>query len=663
MSVAAAAFALAGCQEKDVETFEPNVNEGSTFELYADIAQTKTTLDGYNLEWENGDVIYMVTTDKTWGKPYAEDNDGATIAEFTYNDGMFAPNMSIADGSYTFNAIYTRADQKSYHRAAATSHQLKAIQIQDCANPTAHVKDNDALVGTFTATTPLVEPASVEMNHLYTMMEVDVKNNTGAEIEVVKFEMTATDADLAGVFSVTSFESSTIKTKSGESDKITVHLTGGTVANGSKLPVYFVMAPLSDYSGDVTFRVTDADSKTYTKTVSLNNKSFLAGKYNTTSYTISAADVDPEGASVTWDLSVNKAALEEGNLVTWTSNYANMFIAKGSSQTDANAYLASSDPHTRIYKGHILSVTPADGYAIKKVIYTAVPNHQSNMVNSEWTNAAIGSEDVIITAMSLNGKEISTLIGAATRLTSVKVYYVPENEFVKPTLTGIEVSGQRTEFLSNETFEFDGKVEAIYGEYRADVTDDAEFSVSDTEPEAVLVEGKHEVTVTYGGFEAVYTIVVNASAGVETIVLSAATKPHEDFPEGSAGLYSSASYTIDGYDWTFCPSSDNKFSWYEQGYILWGKKGGYILLPAVVDKRLQSVKILTGTGASTLVQVAVYDENGVQVVSGGEAKTLNAQGAEFSWALTGTDVNTRYQLRVVSAHNAQLQTLTCTYSN
>ena len=84
-------------------------------------------------------------------------------------------------------------------------------------------------------------------------------------------------------------------------------------------------------------------------------------------------------------------------------------------------------------------------------------------------------------------------------------------------------------------------------------------------------------------------------------------------------------------------------------------------MPAVPGKKLTSVTILTGTGASKSVQVGVYTADGNAAVSGGAAKTLNAQGAEFTWTLTGTEVNTHYQLRVTSAHNAQLQTLTLIY--
>ena len=84
-------------------------------------------------------------------------------------------------------------------------------------------------------------------------------------------------------------------------------------------------------------------------------------------------------------------------------------------------------------------------------------------------------------------------------------------------------------------------------------------------------------------------------------------------------------------------------------------------MPSVEGRKLTSVTILTGKGASIKVNVGVYNESGTAAVSGGEAMVLNAQNAEFSWTLTGTEVGARYQLRVTSAHNAQFQKLTLRY--
>ncbi len=149
--------------------------------------------------------------------------------------------------------------------------------------------------------------------------------------------------------------------------------------------------------------------------------------------------------------------------------------------------------------------------------------------------------------------------------------------------------------------------------------------------------------------------------GAITIVLDAAERPCDTFPNTSAGETSVKTYTIGDYEWTFAPSSGNKFSWYTDGYILFGKQGGYILMPSVDGKKLTKVTILTGKNASTAVKVGIFNEDGTAVVDGGTVIQLSEKNSDFSWDLTGTEVNTKYQLRVDSAHNAQAQKLTLIY--
>ena len=116
-ALTAAIMSFAGCQEKELNA-PVNSNEGSsTFELVADIAQTKTTLDAetYEVEWETGDIVYLVTSDGTWGAPYVDkDNTNIeTIAEFEYADGRFTSDAEIAAGSYTFKAMFAHESQKA----------------------------------------------------------------------------------------------------------------------------------------------------------------------------------------------------------------------------------------------------------------------------------------------------------------------------------------------------------------------------------------------------------------------------------------------------------------------------------------------------------------------------------------------------------------------
>lgn len=435
-ALTAAMMSFAGCQKNEIEGSTVANGEGSTFELVADISQTKTTLDGLNVEWEEGDVIYVVTEDEEWGAAY-EDKDNTnlnTIAEFVYGDAKFTTEASISAGDHVFNAMYTRADQKTWHRGAGSSHSLSVTQSQDCTNPTAHIKENDALVGTFTATTPVTEVAQVTMSHIYTMMQINVRNSTGAPVDVTKFEMTAEGADLAGIFNVTSFETPSITAKEGEAatETITVNVTGGEVDAGDALPVYFVMAPLSDYTGDVTFKVTAADGKTYTKTTAVSNLDFNAGAYNTTPYTISEADVvepepeQPEGLkTVTISFAnTSQRTSHSDDKQVWENDGVVFTNSKGSSTSNVGDY---SNP-ARFYKSSDITVT-APG----------------NITNIEFDCEGIGGnytsalKDIVApdgTSSTVTYKTLS----AQLRANSITVTYVVADP-TAPSITAGNVTG------------------------------------------------------------------------------------------------------------------------------------------------------------------------------------------------------------------------------
>lgn len=454
MGMAAAMINFAGCQKNEIDGADNTNKGGSTFELIADIAQTKTTLDPstYVVDWVEGDVIYMVTSDGTWGAPYADDKEAMTIAEFTYADGKFATTSELADGTYTFKAMYAKADQKSYHRGASTTHKLEAVQAQDCSDPTAHVKLNDALIGTFEAETPITVPAEITMFHIYTLMQVDVKNGTDANIEVAKFEMTAAGADLAGVFNVESFKTPSISTKSGASSTITVNVTNGTVEAGKSLPVYFVMAPLSNYSGDVTFRVTDAEGKTYTKTVTLNGISFEAGKYNTTPYTISTADeVEPLPEGVN-EVTISFATTEQRtNYSTseqvWENSGVTFTNAKGSSTNNVADY---SNP-ARFYKNSTITVE-APGNITQIVFICNTEAYATSLKNSIGESATVSGKTVTV---SIDGETTftCTLSDGQVRMDELTVTY-EELDPTAPSISANDVSDVSARGVADAVLEY-----------------------------------------------------------------------------------------------------------------------------------------------------------------------------------------------------------------
>ena len=302
LSAVLAVLALGSCLKEQETAIEEATNNGPAsvpFQLRATIPAvedaTKTSLNTstWAVEWEDTDVIYAVTTDEEWGVAYSSDNDGNTIAEFAYDsvNGTFSTDLAISDGSHTFNFLYTNGQQKSYHRGASTTFQLYGTQSFDASNPTANLKSYDALAAQVTATTP-TSFADVDMSHLFSLMKVTLNNKTGASVTINKFEVEIPGQNLYGIFNVTFGTTPSVAYNKSGGDKITINISNGTVANNGSLDVYFVMGPVSGYTGEVTFTVTDSADNTYTKTntISAPGVTFAAGTYNTANYTIKAVD-------------------------------------------------------------------------------------------------------------------------------------------------------------------------------------------------------------------------------------------------------------------------------------------------------------------------------------------------------------------------------------
>ena len=179
----------------------------------------------------------------------------------------------------------------------------------------------------------------------------------------------------------------------------------------------------------------------------------------------------------------------------------------------------------------------------------------------------------------------------------------------------------------------------------------ANITVSTT---ANVATKSYTVAITQAKADGAGTLVIELDA-------NATIAGTEGFPTSSnEAAKEEKDYTFGGYTWGFAAANAYYYSSSAKA-LLWGKSGAYVLMPAVEGKTLTSVTILTGKQASTSVKVGVYSADGATVVSGGDAIQLNTQGAEFTWNLSGTTANTRYQLRVCSSHNAQFQKLTLKY--
>lgn len=293
LCLASLAFLLAGCQEELQETIIDDQkpvelpSDGEVFSFKAEIASTKTILDAetYEMKWDDGDVVYLIDRAGVW--------DAAQAYTYSAVTGEFSSEAAIPSGTHVFNVLFTPENQKDYHKTSASTHYLYASCTQNQSAPTRHISSFDALAGSFTYASGS-EIGQVEMAHLYTLMQVDLVNPSSEAVTVEKFTMAVDDGTyLNGVYSV-DFDDLTALYDSKGTSMVTVNLTEGVIEPGASLPVYFIMAPLAEYEGKVTFKAYTADSK-FTKTIDFSGRplTFAAGKYNTAKFNLVAEPFVP----------------------------------------------------------------------------------------------------------------------------------------------------------------------------------------------------------------------------------------------------------------------------------------------------------------------------------------------------------------------------------
>lgn len=172
---------------------------------------------------------------------------------------------------------------------------------------------------------------------------------------------------------------------------------------------------------------------------------------------------------------------------------------------------------------------------------------------------------------------------------------------------------------------------------------------------------------TYTGAAKDFTTKSISSADIMVDFGDAGSYP-ADFPTVK-GVNDLKTYKFGDYDFAFAGSGGDDVG-YRQAktgsnfYLLYGKKGAYIGLPAIEGKSLTKVVATTREGASKAVQVGVFDAAD-QPVAGGEVITWNYEETGsyvFTYNLTNTAQNTSYKLYINSAHNAQIIKLELWYT-
>ena len=665
LGVMLSAFALTNCTQEIENPAQQPESAGYPFEIVASTVDTKTVNDGMHTKWAEGDQINLF---HAVGETVEYKNDGAfTVADL--EAGVFAGNLSEQldpQEEYDWYAFYPyNAGLTSPSSTTAALTVGKGL-VQDGYGNMSHLAgEMMPLFGKAIAASGAGSP-EVAMSHIMSVLAVNVKNNTSEAIQVNEVSFEGDGNYLVGSYNFDfSSEKVTFKPVEAETTATVTVKNATSLAAGATATVYIPILPFNGYDGD-NFTLTVNGE--VTKVLYLDRDvTFAAGKIKTLnfSYETEEPEVPAFEPGKYWIVANGKYAMP------LTGNYGYLQVDKDGYTDNVYTFAEVEGGYTIQQAGgkYLYMTGTYDNFNVSATIPSAgghVWTIEQNADGSYKILNALKSKYIQLDSQYGTYGSYNTVKGTMPNL-------VPADDAtIRPIFTVDSNSKRVASDVTEASFEITSNQNwtVVPGEgVSVDVTSgngDATVTLNFAENKS-SEDIVYTATVKANGFEDIVLTVTQEGVAVDgeetlTIVLSGATRPCDNFPNTSTGVTTTTTYTIGGYEWTFSPSSGNKFSWYsDQKYILWGKSGGYILMPAVEGKRLTSVTILTGKGASTKVNVGVYTEDGKTAVDGGKSIVLNKQNAEFNWTLTNTEVNTHYQLRVTSAHNAQLQQLTLIY--
>ena len=392
------ALTLTNCQKAQIE--EVNPSPEANFELFAspavatDAAITRTTNDGLATKWATGDQINIFhapagSTDYTNDKAFTL-KDAAT--------GSFGGTVGALDGgSYDWYAFYPYTSQIT--TPANTSAGWVVVggktpqaQIQNGNNSRTHLSGGACpLFGIAKAVESSAVP-SIEMNHLTSIIKVQVTNNSSEDLKVENVSFTGTE-DIVGTYFI-NFAASPVGYKPGGNQYVsnTASLevkNGEVISSGASADFYIAVKPFTAKTGTTLKLAVNG----YEKTLTLKNDiTFTAGhikplnfNYDTSLKTATFNFADPESLGLTkpaqsGETKIDTPIAKDGITLT---------TANGSTAT--RIYNSKGSCDLRVYKdGGKLTFSAADGYLIKSISFvggktTAISVDSGVYADNVWT--------------------------------------------------------------------------------------------------------------------------------------------------------------------------------------------------------------------------------------------------------------------------------------
>lgn len=274
----AAIAALASCN-KEIEAPVEDLKGGVPFEICASADDTKTAINDLATSWVADDAINLFHA-VAGSKNYTSDGK-FTITSENLATNKFTGTLAAAleAGNYDWYALYPYSMDVT--TPASTSSGYVTVggtsQTQTGNNSTAHLcGESCPLYGVAKAVASDVAP-SIVMNHLASIIEVNVTNNSPKALAVSSVSFTGTE-DIVGTYYIDFTQNPAVYTSRGESyvsKTASLSVTGGeAIATGSSAKFYIAIKPFTVSSGTLKVAVNGAE-----KEITISNETvFAAGK-------------------------------------------------------------------------------------------------------------------------------------------------------------------------------------------------------------------------------------------------------------------------------------------------------------------------------------------------------------------------------------------------
>lgn len=446
-----------------------------------------------------------------------------------------------------------------------------------------------------------------------------------------------------------------------------------TIKTNKTSDIWFGCAPVDLGGKTVKVVITTDAGKTYSKTITIpEGKKFTSGVVN--AFTINMTGITPDGA-VVYTLVKNVADLTLGSEVILVGKGNDVSLAMSTTQNSNNRGTASITKSTDVSGNAIISSPGVDvqvltiengnkagTYALSTgsgYLYAASPS--SNWIrtednlsdNSSWTITIADDGEATILAigdnthnyMRCNSKNNPPIFSCyeSNASTGVPVLIYKRNGTGSGAIAAkvpesLSISGAKTAYTVNESYEFDGTVTLVYSDKSTEVLNSDSYTVDESEVD-MSVADTYTVTVVYNADNSItdsYDITVSEGGGT-TATLTLSSDMKFDTTSGST-LIDDKNNT-----WTVTTTSGSINGAYQSLYNgeQFGSKNAVWAgtFSAPIEGTVSSVVVNANTGGSATLSVKVgttsFKCGGNETISVTK-NTSSPNYYEFTGTATGT---------------------------